>query len=198
MDKILHGDSLELLKDLDDNSVDSVVTDPPYGYSFMGKDWDKALPDINIWKECVRVLKPGGFAFIMTAPRSDVHSRMCLMLEEAGFRIDFTPIAWTYATGFPKAMNIGKMVDKRLGVKREVIGVKKRGDVEEAKKRGTTFTQAEANRNNKDIFGYGEEEITSGPASDEAKKLDGSYDGYQPKQAWEKVIVCMQPFTEKG
>ena len=198
MDKILHGDSLELLKDLDDNSVDSVVTDPPYGYSFMGKDWDKALPDINIWKECVRVLKPGGFAFIMTAPRSDVHSRMCLMLEEAGFRIDFTPIAWTYATGFPKAMNIGKMVDKRLGVKREVIGVKKRGDVEEAKKRGTTFTQAEANRNNKDIFGYGEEEITSGPASDEAKKLDGSYGGYQPKPAWENVIVCMKPLSEKG
>ena len=198
MDKILHGDSLELLKDLDDNSVDSVVTDPPYGYSFMGKDWDKALPDINIWKECVRVLKPGGFAFIMTAPRSDVHSRMCLMLEEAGFRIDFTPIAWTYATGFPKAMNIGKMVDKRLGVKREVIGVKKRGDVEEAKKRGTTFTQAEANRNNKDIFGYGEEEITSGPASDEAKKLDGSYAGYQPKPAWENVIVCMNPLSEKG
>ena len=198
MNKILHGDSLELLKDLDDNSVDSVVTDPPYGYSFMGKDWDKALPDINIWKECVRVLKPGGFAFIMTAPRSDVHSRMCLMLEEAGFRIDFTPIAWTYATGFPKAMNIGKMVDKRLGVKREVIGVKKRGDVEEAKKRGTTFTQAEANRNNKDIFGYGEEELTSGPASDEAKKLDGSYAGYQPKPAWENVIVCMKPLSEKG
>ena len=164
----------------------------------MGKDWDKALPDINIWKECVRVLKPGGFAFIMTAPRSDVHSRMCLMLEEAGFRIDFTPIAWTYATGFPKAMNIGKMVDKRLGVKREVIGVKKRGDVEEAKKRGTTFTQAKANRNNKDIFGYGEEEITSGPASDKAKELDGSYAGYQPKPAWENVIVCMKPLSEKG
>ena len=53
--KILHGDSLDLLKDLDDNSVDSIVTDPPYGYSFMGKDWDKALPSIDIWKECVRV-----------------------------------------------------------------------------------------------------------------------------------------------
>ena len=110
--RILHGDSLDLLKDLDDNSVDSIVTDPPYGYSFMGKDWDKALPSIDIWKESVRVLKPGGFAFIMSAPRSDVHSRMCLMLEEAGFRIDFTPIAWTYATGFPKAMNIGKAVER--------------------------------------------------------------------------------------
>jgi len=196
--KILHGDSLDLLKDMDDNSVDSIVTDPPYGYSFMGKDWDKALPSIDIWKESVRVLKPGGFAFIMSAPRSDVHSRMCLMLEEAGFRIDFTPIAWTYATGFPKAMNIGKAVDKRMGAEREVIGIKKRGDVEEAKKRGTTFTQAEANRNNKDIFGYGEEEITSGPASDKAKELDGSYAGYQPKPAWENVIVCMKPLDQKG
>jgi hypothetical protein len=120
------------------------------------------------------------------------------MLEEAGFRIDFTPIAWTYATGFPKASNIGKMVDKRLGKEREVIGIKKRGDVEESKKRGTTFTQADANKNNKDIFGYGEEEITSGPASDKAKELDGSYGGFQPKPAWENVIVCMKPLSEKG
>ena len=66
----------------------------------------------DCFREVKRVLKPGGFAFVMSAPRSDVHSRMCLMLEEAGFRIDFTPIAWTYATGFPKAMNIGKAVDK--------------------------------------------------------------------------------------
>ena len=145
--RILHGDSLDLLKDLDDNSVDSIVTDPPYGYSFMGKDWDKALPSIDIWKESVRVLKPGGFAFIMSAPRSDVHSRMCLMLEEAGFRIDFTPIAWTYATGFPKAMNIGKAVDKR---------------------------------------------------GENSEQLDGSYAGYQPKPAWENVIVCMKPLDQKG
>jgi hypothetical protein len=120
------------------------------------------------------------------------------MLDEVGFEVGFTPIYWTYATGFPKAMNIGKAVDKRLGAEREVIGVKKRGDVEEAKKRGTTFTQAEANRNNKDIFGYGEEEITSGPASDEAKKLDGSYAGYQPKPAVEVVIVAMKPLDQKG
>ena len=63
MDKILHGDSLELLKDLDDNSVDSVVTDPPYGYSFMGKDWDKALPDINIWKEMCKSIETRWICF---------------------------------------------------------------------------------------------------------------------------------------
>ena len=253
MDKILHGDSLELLKDLDDNSVDSVVTDPPYGYSFMGKDWDKALPDINIWKECVRVLKPGGFAFIMTAPRSDIHSRMCLMLEEAGFRIDFTPIAWTYATGFPKAMNIGKAVDKRKvddedelrnylmtelkGVDRKdiakVCGVTTRQVDHWIKKdesqpqtpskekwdtlvshyyfnnppelnwdsRGKIvgFVDAPIGHNqNEGSMKYGGDRLRREATSDKAKQLDGSYAGYQPKPAWENVIVCMKPLSEKG
>ena len=191
--KILHGDSLDLLKDMDDNSVDSIVTDPPYGYSFMGKDWDKALPSIDIWKESVRVLKPGGFAFIMSAPRSDVHSRMCLMLEEAGFRIDFTPIAWTYATGFPKAMNIGKAVDKRMGAERKVVGKKKNkldfnaGDGSDK----SFYDSVWDGGSNVDL------DITE-PASDKAKELDGSYAGYQPKPAWENVIVCMKPLDQKG
>ena len=196
--KLINGDSLEVLKEYEDDSVDLLCTDPPYGYGFMGKSWDKTLPSKDIFLECYRVLKPGSFACVMSAPRSDVQYRMVQMLEKVGFRIGFTPIYWAYATGFPKALNIGKAVDKRLNKKREVIGVKKRGDVEEAKKRGTTFTQAEANRNNKDIFGYGEEEITSGPASDEAKKLDGSYAGYQPKPAVEVVIVAMKPLEKKG
>lgn len=108
MAKILHGDSLEVLKDVDDESIDLLCTDPPYGYSFMGKAWDKALPDIGIFKECLRVLKPGAFAFVMSAPRSDVCARMMLLLEDAGFNIGFTPIYWTYASGFPKASNVGK------------------------------------------------------------------------------------------
>ena len=159
--KIVNGDSADELKKLEDNSVDLLCTDPPYGYSFMGKSWDNTLPPREIFEESLRVLKPGSFAFVMSAPRSDVQYRMSQMLDEVGFEVGFTPIYWTYATGFPKAMNIGKAVDKRWGAKREVIGVKKRGDLEEAKKRGTTFTQAEANRNNKDIFGYGEVEITA-------------------------------------
>ena len=195
--KLINGDCLEELKKLDDDSVDLLCTDPPYGYGFMGKSWDKMLPPKEIFEESLRVLKPGSFAFVMSAPRSDVQFRMAQMLEEVGFEIGFTPIYWAYATGFPKALNVGKVIDKRLNKKREVIGVKKRGDVEEAKKKGTTFTRAEANQNNKDIFGYGEEEITSGPASDEAKKLDGSYAGYQPKPAVEVVIVAMKPLGNK-
>lgn len=115
MSEIFHGDSFEILRTLENDSVDLLCTDPPYGYSFMGKAWDKALPDIGIFKECLRVLKPGAFAFVMSAPRSDVCSRMAILLEETGFNIAFTPIYWTYASGFPKAMNIGKMVDKRNG-----------------------------------------------------------------------------------
>jgi site-specific DNA-methyltransferase (adenine-specific) len=114
MKGIVQGDSLKVLKKLEDESVDMVCTDPPYGYSFMGKDWDKAVPSIKIWKECLRVLKPGGFCFVMSAPRADVQSRMMVRLEDAGFDIGITPIYWTYATGFPKASNMGKMISKRV------------------------------------------------------------------------------------
>ena len=122
MNKIIQGDSLKVLKKLEDESVDMICTDPPYGYSFMAKDWDKAVPSVKIWKECLRVLKPGGFCFVMSAPRTDVQSQMAVRLEGAGFDIGFTPIYWTYATGFPKASNVGKLVDKKLGKKRKVVG----------------------------------------------------------------------------
>jgi hypothetical protein len=112
---ILLGDCLERLNELPDASVDLIATDPPYGYSFLGKDWDKAVPSVPLWQECLRVLKPGGFAFVMSAPRQDVLSQMIVRIGEAGFDTDFTSIYWTYASGFPKAMNIGKMVDKRNG-----------------------------------------------------------------------------------
>lgn len=115
MNKIIHGDCLDELKNFNENTVDCLVTDPPYGYSFMGKNWDKAVPSVDIWKECLRVLKPGAFAFIMSAPRQDVLSQMIVRITEAGFDTNFTSIYWTYASGFPKAMNIGKMVDKRNG-----------------------------------------------------------------------------------
>lgn len=120
--QLIHGDSAKELKKFDDNSVDLLCTDPPYGYGFMGRDWDKVLPDIKIFEECFRVLKPGALAFVMSAPRSDVQYRMAEMLERVGFRIDYTPIYWTYASGFPKAMNMGKMLDKVGRDKKELDG----------------------------------------------------------------------------
>ena len=110
---ILHGDALMEIKKIEDNSIDTVVTDPPYGYTFMGKDWDKAVPPVEIWKECIRVLKPGAFCFIMSAPRSDVQAEMIHRIQKAGFRTDFTPIYWTYATGFPKAVSIRRKLEKK-------------------------------------------------------------------------------------
>lgn len=100
---------------LPDSSVDSIVTDPPYGYSFMNKDWDKAVVSVDRWKECLRVLKPGAFTFIMSAPRQDVLSRMIVNLQDAGFETGFTSIYWTYSSGFIKATNASKIADKRNG-----------------------------------------------------------------------------------
>ncbi len=190
--KLVKGDSADELKKLKDNSVDLLCTDPPYGYGFMGKSWDKMLPPKDIFEESLRVLKPGSFAFVMSAPRSDVQYRMAQMLEEVGFRIGFTPIYWAYATGFPKAMNVGKAVDKRLGVERE-----KTGEVKVHAQKGVAIAE-ERTTIGAGSFGEEREEELTKATSDEAKKLDGSYAGYQPKPAVEVVIVAMKPLGKKG
>ena len=187
--QLIHGDSVKELKNFDNNSVDLLCTDPPYGYGFMGRDWDKVLPDIKIFEECFRVLKPGSMAFVMSAPRSDVQYRMAEMLEKVGFRIDYTPIYWTYASGFPKAMNIGKMLDKQQGNKRKVVGKKKNKlDFSAVKKEDKSFYESVwTGGSNKDL------DITKGES-----ELEGSYAGFQPKPAVEVVIVAMKPLDKKG
>ena len=184
---LINGDSVEELKKLDDNSVDLIVTDPPYGYSFMGKEWDKALPDKRIWKECLRVLKVGGFAYVMSAPRQDVLARMMMDLEDAGFKTDFTSMYWAYATGFPKALNISKAIDKKLGVERKVIG-RNPNSRENCDKTNTIYESGTV----------GKTDYITESTSEKAKKLDGSYAGFQPKPAVEVIIVCMKPLDCKG
>jgi len=197
------SDALKVLKELDDESVDLLCTDPPYGISFMGKDWDKALPDINIWKECLRVLKPGAFAFVMSIPRSDCLSRMIISLEDAGFRVDFTPIYWTYASGFPKAQNIGKAVDKRLGVESETeirnIAYPDSGcwGIPNKKSTGECKNPTSYNPKAEKINAGGGTRIHKVATSPQAKSLDGSYGGFQPKPAVEVIIVAMKPLSEK-
>jgi len=85
------------MKEMDDNSVDCIATDPPYGYSFMLRDWDRAVPSVEIWREALRVLKDGAFAFIMSAPRQDVLMHNYSNLQQAGFDTAFTSIYWCYA-----------------------------------------------------------------------------------------------------
>ena len=109
------GDSKVILQEFKDNSIDMLCTDAPYGYEFMGKSWDKVLPDPEIWKECFRVLKPGAFMCVMAAPRTDVLWRVSRDLEQAGFSLAFSNIEWVYHSGFPKATDISKSIDKRGG-----------------------------------------------------------------------------------
>src|SRR6185503_11349973 len=110
---LIQGNCKDIIKEHKDNSIDLIVTDSPYGISFMGKDWDKALSDKEVWQQCYRVLKEGKLAFVMCSPRQDVLSRMIISLEDAGFRTNYTSIYWTYASGFPKAANVSKLIDKR-------------------------------------------------------------------------------------
>ena len=116
------GDSKVVLQEFNDNSIDMLCTDAPYGYEFMGKSWDKVLPDPEIWKECFRTLKPGAFMCVMAAPRTDVLWRVSRDLEQAGFNLGFTNIEWVYHSGFPKASDISKMIDKRGGTFTKDLG----------------------------------------------------------------------------
>lgn len=100
--RLICGDCLETMRTLPDNSVDSVVTDPPYGLSFMGKKWDYDVPSTEIWAECLRVLKPGGHLLAFAGTRTQ--HRMAVRIEDAGFEIR-DMIAWVYGSGFPKSGN---------------------------------------------------------------------------------------------
>ena len=134
---IIHGDCLEELKKLEDDSVDAVVCDPPYGLSntkpqqvadvlkawvtgdtvsvpakrggFMGKDWDSFVPPPAVWEECMRVLKPGGHMAVFAGARTQ--DLMGLSIRLAGFEIRDT-LGWVYGSGFPKSMDISKAIDK--------------------------------------------------------------------------------------
>lgn len=115
------GDSLDVLSGMADESVDCIVTDPPYGLSFMGKKWDYDVPSTELWTECLRVLRPGGHLLAFAGTRTQ--HRMAVRIEDAGFEIR-DMIAWIYGSGFPKSLNIGKAVDKMQGNEREIVGKK--------------------------------------------------------------------------
>ena len=104
------------MKTLEDNSVDSIVSDPPYGISFMAKKWDYDVPSVEVWKEAMRVLKHGGHALIACGTRTQ--HRMVCNIEDAGFEIRDV-VSWIYGQGFPKSLNVSKAIDKTTGVEIE-------------------------------------------------------------------------------
>ena len=111
--QILQGDNRETLKTLADNSIDAIVTDPPYGIDFLGKSWDANTGALETYQECLRVLKPGGHILAFSAARTYHH--LAVTLEQAGFEIR-DQIMWIYSSGFPKSQDIGRSIQRSLGV----------------------------------------------------------------------------------
>ena len=180
------GDCLEVLQSMEDNSVDSIVTDPPYGLSFMGRKWDYDVPSVDIWVECLRVLKPGGHLLAFAGTRTQ--HRMCVNIEDAGFEIR-DMIAWVYGSGFPKSHNIGKAIDKAAGAERELIGSK-------LGQPGYSLKENDSTQHSRSAYGKfsdAESECAiTAPATPEAQQWDGW--GTALKPALEPITVARKPF----
>jgi len=185
--KLILGDSLDKLKTLEENSVDSVVTDPPYGLSFMGKKWDYDVPSVDLWKEVYRVLKPGGHLLSFAGSRT--YHRMAVNIEDAGFEIR-DQIMWVYGSGFPKSHNIGKAVDKLRGTVADELPT-------EPMITGTEVGAISKNRR----CAICKKAISSGnPCKcDREYKANNEHNGWGTalKPAHEPIVVARKPLSEK-
>tara|TARA_R110002012_G_scaffold105270_1_gene246101 strand:- start:131 stop:1273 length:1143 start_codon:yes stop_codon:yes gene_type:complete len=176
MNHTLHlGDCLGVLEFYPDNYFHSIVTDPPYGLSFMGKKWDYQVPSIEIWKECFRVLKPGGHLLSFSSART--YHRMVVNVEDAGFEIR-DQIMWVYGSGFPKNHNVGKSVDKLLGNEREVVGT---------------------NPNHRKTDALYELGFQGGKGDGQLTKGNSEWEGWGTalKPAHEPIVLARKPISEK-
>lgn len=175
-------DCIKGMKKIDDNSIDAIVTDPPYGLSFMGRDWDeftsKGYQEFSEkWgKEALRILKPGGHLLAFSGTRT--YHRMVCGLEDAGFEIRDT-IAWMYGTGFPKSHNISKGIDASFGKSREVVGY-------------TEWKRGKVRNVYGDGYNVGHDPITA-PATKEAIQWEGW--GTALKPSFEPIIYATKPLN---
>ena len=174
---IYAGNNLDILPELQSNSVDSIVCDPPYELGFMGKSWDNSgiAYSVELWQQCLRVLKPGGHLLAFGGTRT--WHRLAVAIEDAGFEIRDN-IAWLYGSGFPKSHNISKAIDKMQGAEREVVGETRKGLIPGQ----SSFVNANQMRDSADI---------TAPATDEAKAWDGW--GTALKPAHEPIVVARKP-----
>lgn len=180
MMKLINSDCIAAMKEMPDNSVDSIVTDPPYELGFMGKSWDSTgiANSVEMWREALRVLKPGGHLLAFSGSRT--YHRMACAIEDAGFEIR-DQIMWVYGSGFPKSHNISKALDKTAGVEREVVGRNPNGR-ENSTKDNTLFESGIV----------GKTDYITKPSSEEAKKWDGW--GTALKPAHEPIVLARKPF----
>jgi site-specific DNA-methyltransferase (adenine-specific) len=175
INQIIHGDCFDVLKNIPDSSIDLILTDPPYGLSFMGKDWDHGVPGVQFWIEALRVAKPGAHLFAFGGTRT--FHRLAVAIEDAGWEIRDT-IMWVYGSGFPKSLDVSKAIDKMAGANREVVGSKEVSDM-----RGDSFFSS----NGRILVN-----ITV-PATEAAKQWQGW--GTALKPAFEPITVARKPLT---
>ena len=199
--KLINGDCIDEMKKMDANSIDSIVTDPPYEIGFMNKGWDNTGIAYNkdVWKQALRVLKPGGHMLAFSSTRT--YHRMVCAIEDSGFEIR-DQLAWIYGSGFPKSQNVGKMIDKKAGAKRKIVGNLSGGGAYSKGSSNVGIGQLvkSADGNHKDgrktaptrgeYFG----KITE-PSTELAKKYDGWGTALKPAQ--EPIVLARKPLSEK-
>ena len=175
--KLINADCIEAMKAMPDNSVDSIVTDPPYELGFMGKSWDASgiAFNVEVWREALRVIKPGGHLIAFSGSRT--YHRMAVAIEDAGFEIR-DQIMWVYGSGFPKSHNISKGIDKAAGFDGEVIATEK---VDIGMQGGSMHAGRETNFVERDVR----------ELSDAAKQWDGW--GTALKPAHEPMVLARKP-----
>jgi predicted RNA methylase len=179
--RLLTGDVLERLGELEDGTFDAVLTDPPYGLSFMGRAWDHSVPSAVVWREVLRVLKPGAPLLAFGGTRT--YHRLACAIEDAGFEIRDSLLAgaWTYGSGFPKSLDISKGIDKAAGAERQEVGRKAVG-----------FQNLRG-----DGFGHGGTDADGLPVTAPATTAAALWSGYGTalKPAWEPVVLAMKPLA---
>lgn len=188
--KIHLGSNLDILPTLADNSVDAIVTDPPYELGFMGKSWDSSgiAYSVELWTECLRVLKPGGHLLAFGGSRT--WHRLAVAIEDAGFQMRDS-IAWLYGSGFPKSLDISKAIDKAAGAEREVLTETVEdlfGERQEEKKLAQPGSTADRLAMGN---GWQQAPTETAPATPQAQQWEGW--GTALKPAFEPVVVARKP-----
>ena len=176
------GDLLNVLPTLPEASVDFVVTDPPYGLSFMGKGWDHGVPGVPYWQTIMRVCKPGALLLAFGGTRT--YHRLCSAIEDAGWEIRDC-LMWLYGQGFPKAADVGVMIDRAKGAEREVVG---------SKLGMPGYSLADNGRTNEvygDLHNPEAECAVTAPATELARQWTGWANSLKP--AWEPIVLAMKP-----